>query len=200
MNDHTSRVNHFWMESYVCLTLFGLARYCQLRQRQIRQGAALDRMIDAVQESGPRVSRSSLHALAENDLVRTFIQSALNRLQGKRGNPRASLELLHRGLTRGNPLHFTATQEVVLGLLGTLLGLFIGFVLTFGGAADAAGQLHTALAQAVIVVATASVSSISGIGLGLLVVKPLAQRLDRHGEEIVDRAIAMENLLELQEG
>ncbi len=107
------------------------------------------------------------------------------------------IELLHRGMMREDlRLRQMVTPLVVLGLLGTLMGVFIGFILTF--ATNQGIELDAALRQAVVVVATACLSSVWGIGLGQLLVGPLADHLGRRTNEVFDHAIALDSQLRVR--
>lgn len=88
-----------------------------------------------------------------------------------------TLEKLERRLSNFYDIHWMVSPLVTLGLFGTLMGLWVGFVGALGGSIADNG-LQQALQSAVIVVATAALSSITGIGLGQLIVEPLANKLD----------------------
>ena len=98
------------------------------------------------------------------------------------------VHLLERRIASAYDLHEFVSPCITLGLFGTLVGLWIGFTQTLGPTASlAAGSvnLQAALTSSVVVVATAALSSITGIGLGQLVIAPLAERVDRDVEELI---------------
>lgn len=102
------------------------------------------------------------------------------------------VQLLERRIASHYDLHGFVGPCITLGLFGTLVGLWIGFIQTLGPSAGlAAGSvnLQTALSSSVVVVATAALSSIAGIGLGQLVIAPLADRVDREVEELITSLI-----------
>jgi hypothetical protein len=98
------------------------------------------------------------------------------------------LELLERRLAAIYDLHRFVRPCITLGLFGTLIGLWIGFRNTLGDPAafaQAGEGLQMALSSSVVVVATAALSSITGIGLGQFVIEPLADHIDGAVEELV---------------
>ena len=74
-------------------------------------------------------------------------------------------------------------------VVGFAVGVFVGFLLTFNGSEQI--QLTDALEQAVVVVAAACLSSVWGIGLGQLVIAPLANSLEEHTGVVFDEAISI---------
>ncbi len=178
-----------------CLTLacLALARYFVLRERRRRQEEHLVRWGKALAGSG-KALEALARTLPVSDPVGAYLQQAYESWRSHEDAADESLELLHRGLAREDlRLRRMVTPLVVLGLLGTLLGVFIGFLLTFGEGQGL--ELQAALRQAIVVVATACLSSVWGIGLGQLLVAPLSDRLTQRTNEVFDRAIAVDNLL-----
>ncbi len=181
--------------SLACITLafLALARYFMLRQRRRSQEEFLLRWRRSPQEL--RKVQSQVQTFPGMDPVRHYLQDVINTWSAPGGDGNdGHIELLHRRLMRED-LHLRqlVTPLVVLGLLGTLIGVFIGFILTF--ATDQGLELHAALRQAVVVVATACLSSVWGIGLGQLLIAPLADRLGRRTNEVFDHAIALDSRL-----
>lgn len=184
----------------IALLFYGFSRYVALSRQLRLQAEVLDKVISAARQgavlTGPWIER-----LAARDVVRVFLEGAVARREGRAADPRATLELLRRYLARENvAVRRLIGPLVCLGLLGTLAGCWLGFVLTFGpsAAAQHGEQLHAALQQAVVVVATACISSVFGIGLGQLVLTPLADRIDAQVDAILDQAIVLENQLDLE--
>jgi hypothetical protein len=100
----------------------------------------------------------------------------------------ADLQLLERRLAAIYDLHGFVGPCITLGLFGTLIGLWVGFRHTLGDPAafaQAGEGLQVALSSSVVVVATAALSSITGIGCGQLVIGPLADHIDGAVERLV---------------
>ena len=137
--------------SLICITLafLALAHFSILQKRRAIQGRILEKFYNDLRESGQKLQTLS-KILPKPDPVGAFLREIYKE---KRSGDTA-LELLHRHLQREDARFRQAiTPLVVIGLLGTLIGVFIGFITTFG--AEQELQLHTALHQAVVVVATA---------------------------------------------
>lgn len=105
------------------------------------------------------------------------------------GRKAADLEWLERRLAPLYDLHRLAGPCITLGLLGTLVGLWIGFVNTLGPTAALTGEgasLQRALSGSVVVVATAALSSIVGIGIGQWIIESLADGIDHDVEKLIN--------------
>lgn len=179
----------------VAAIFYVIARCSLLRER-------LGRQSDAVKEATRFMSQGAaavrLSGLAFADPVRTYLEGALARLRGDEPAADSGLELLERRMERTHDLSAAITLLVTLGLIGTLLGLYIGFQLTPGAGASSGApgdELHKVLQQAVIAVATACLSSVVGIGLGLFVATPLGNDLRNRSDELMDGALAIEQLI-----
>ena len=158
--------------SVVCIAIFllALAKFGYLRWRLM-----LHRQLLKDPEAGDRTKT----ILGGKDPVVRFLAT--------RGKD-ADLQLLERRLAFNYDLHGLVGPCITLGLFGTLIGLWMGFVQTLAPAAALAGgasDLQMALNSSVVVVATAALSSITGIGLGRLVIEPLAVHVDRTVEVLV---------------
>jgi hypothetical protein len=175
------------------LMVIALARFALAREKQIRQLRAMERTLVELRPSA-RSDGLSLDELGSEDPARNFLQGAIQLSHREPRDPSATLQLLQRTLARQNTVRSLISPMVSLGLVGTLLSLWIGFSLTFGH--EGATQLQTSIRQAVIVVATAAMSSVLGISIGQFVLAPLSNVLDRHTNLILDKAIAIENQAE----
>lgn len=120
--------------------------------------------------------------LSRDDPVLSFVEDIGS------ANREATLARLDQRLTQYYDLHSYVGRLVCLGLYGTLVGLWVGFVQTLGPESVNDDGLQHALSQAVIVVATGALSSISGIGIGQLLVEPMAEHIDRLTFAVLDRA------------
>ena len=158
--------------SAVCIAilLLALARYGYLRWRLTLQRSMFEK----------QGSERQLKAmLGPKDPVVLFLSTR---------RTESDVELLERRIASSYDLHDFISPCITLGLFGTLVGLWIGFTQTLGPTASlAAGSLNlqTALTSSVVVVATAALSSITGIGLGQLVIAPLADRVDRDVDALI---------------
>lgn len=158
--------------SAVCLAIlllalarFGYLRWCLALHRQL------------LQEDDSQVRADTILGL--DDPVLHFLSTSRSE---------ADLQLLERRLAAIYDLHGFVGPCITLGLFGTLIGLWIGFRNTLGDPAafaQAGEGLQIALSSSVVVVATAALSSITGIGLGQLVIEPLADRIDGAVEQLV---------------
>jgi len=77
---------------------------------------------------------------------------------------------------------------VALGLIGTLLAFYLGFATELEEGLSFI-NLDTTVTKLLIVVGTAAISSVSGIGLGMLFVRPLADDTMKRIQDVVNAAL-----------
>lgn len=158
--------------SAVCVAalLLACARFCYLRWR-----LALQQQLLADKKRRDWI----VPAIREDDAVLRFLDSP---------KQEPHIQLLERRLAGAYDLHGYVGTCVTLGLFGTLVGLWVGFVQTLGPTATITGagaDLQTALSSSVIVVATAALSSIMGIGIGRFIIEPMAEQIDHKVEALI---------------
>lgn len=162
--------------SAICigLLLLAIAKFGHLRwQLELHRRLLVER----------RSNNQAQLMLGKKDLVVRLLSASGNKLEPRQ---------LERRLASMYDLHEYAGPCITLGLLGTLLGLWMGFVKTLGPVAIGTGlkgDLQTALGASIVVVATASLSSIVGICVGQWVIEPLARNVDRAVDGVINELI-----------
>ncbi len=117
----------------------------------------------------------------------------LRELEREMGNPSREAGNVQHRLTAFARMLFARSDLVpyenylvTLGLLGTLAGFYLGFASRLQQVTYA--NLQATADNLLLVVGTATISSLVGIGLGMLVVRPMAEKDARQVDRLVEVA------------